>query len=112
MAQTTFTPFNKEQFTTGGGYLTYRGHQTINEDNWTFIARFKYGHKPYKKWINFLCKNFFVEEYIQASKETSPREAMESKGYWDETTVRCLQAKVKCQQLIIDELNKKLEAVK
>jgi len=29
-----------------------------------FIARFKYGRKPVKTWINFLVKNFTVEEYV------------------------------------------------
>ena len=100
--------FHKELFTYSGGYLMYGN----NLNDQVFIARFKYGAKPYRKWINFLCKNFTVAEYLEAAEATSPKEAMESKGYWDETTVRCLQAKVKCQQSIIDELNKRLEAVK
>jgi len=33
-----------------------------------FIARFKYGYKPYKAWINFLVKNCTVEQYVQMSR--------------------------------------------
>jgi hypothetical protein len=47
----------------------------------TFIARFKYGSKPYKSWVNFLVKNFTIEEYIELSKQTSPMQAMEVKGF-------------------------------
>ena len=55
--------FHKELFNWDGMYLTYGN----NSSDTVFIARFKYGRKPYKKWINFLCKNFTVQEYLNAS---------------------------------------------
>ena len=77
------TAFNKEDFTWDGMYLMYRGRHTnsvnMEEANpnchpsWVgkpkpeFIARFKYGSKPYKSWINFLVKNATVEQYLELS---------------------------------------------
>lgn len=91
------TRFNKEDFTWDGMYLMYRGAHTksVNMEvarpnchpSWhgmpqpTFIARFKYGSKPYKSWINFLVKNVSVEDYIELSEKTSPVGAMESLGF-------------------------------
>ena len=96
MTQTTFEQkaptfiFHKDLFTYSGGYLMYGN----NLNDQVFIARFKYGKKNWRAWANFLVKNFTVAEYLQAADETSPREAIESKGFFDETTVRVLRAKI------------------
>ena len=96
MTQTTFENqaptfiFHKELFSYNGGYLMYGN----NIGDQVFIARFKYGKKNWRAWANFLCKNFTVAEYLQAADETSPREAIEAKGFYDETTVRVLRAKI------------------
>jgi hypothetical protein len=91
------TKFNKEDFTWDGMYLmyegAYKGQPTMDEvypnchPSWVgkpkpaFIARFKYGRKPYKSWINFLCKNTSVENYLELSAESTPVQAMEQLGY-------------------------------
>ena len=96
MTQTTFEQkaptfiFHKELFSYNGGYLMYGND--LNDQ--VFIARFKYGKKNWRAWANFLCKNFYVAEYLQAADETSPREAIEAKGFYDDTTVACLRAKI------------------
>ena len=93
MLNTTQAPtfaFHKDLFSYHGGYLMYGN----NIGDQVFIARFKYGAKPWRKWANFLCKNFTVAEYLQAADETSPREAIEAKGFYDETTVRVLRARI------------------
>ena len=113
MTQTTFEnqaptfTFHKELFSYHGGYLMYGN----NIGDQVFIARFKYGAKPWRKWANFLCKNFTVAEYLQAVEETkNPRKVMEDKGYCDETTIRVMKASLKAKDQIIAELNKRLEA--
>ena len=89
MTQTTFETqaptfiFHKDLFKYSGGYLMYGN----NLNDQVFIARFKYGKKNWRTWANFLCKNFTVAEYLQAADETSPREAIEAKGFYDDTTV-------------------------
>jgi hypothetical protein len=91
------TRFNKEDFTWDGMYLMYRGAHTksVNMEvanpnchpSWhgrvkpEFIARFKYGSKPWKSWVNYLVKTTTVEEYIKLSQETSPVEAMKTLGF-------------------------------
>ena len=91
------TIFDKEKFTFDGSFLMYEGSYVgsknmdeIHPDchpSWVgkmkpaFIARFKYGSKPWKSWVNFIVKNFTVKEYLSLSEETSPRDAMQSKGY-------------------------------
>ncbi len=91
------TRFEKDQFTWDGMYLMYRGShsKSVNMEvacpdchpSWhgkpqpTFIARFKYGSKPWKSWVNFLCKTTSVEEYIELSEESSPMQAMEYLGW-------------------------------
>ena len=113
MTQSTFETkaptfiFHKDLFSYNGGYLMYGN----NIGDQVFIARFKYGAKPWRKWANFLCKNFTVEEYLQAVEETkSPRQVMEDKGYCDETTIRKMKVQLKAKDEIIAELNKRLEA--
>ena len=97
MTQSTFETkaptfiFHKDLFSYHGGYLMYGND--LNDQ--VFIARFKYDAKNWRAWANFLCKNFTVAEYLQAADETSPRDAIESKGFYDETTVRVLRAKIK-----------------
>ena len=91
------TKFEKDQFTWDGMYLMYRGRhtQSVNmEDHnpnchpsWIgkprpdFIARFKYGGKPWKSWVNCLVDNYTVEEYLAESRKTSPLEAVRKVGY-------------------------------
>ena len=91
------TQFNKEDFTWDGMYLMYRGRHTksvnmevanpdchpswIGEPKPEFIARFKYGTKPWRSWRNFLCKNCTVEQYVLLRDNTSPLDAMESMGF-------------------------------
>jgi len=81
-----------------------------NLNDQVFIARFKHGPKNYRKWINFLCKNFTVESYLQDADKTSPREAVEARGFVDEITIACMKAKLIAKDRIIAELNKRLEA--
>lgn len=90
--------FKREDFNWDGMYLMYRGSfpgsRTMDEvhpnchPSWVgknypeFIARFKYGYKPYKAWINFLVKNRIkVADYLRLTEESSPAEAMTSLGY-------------------------------
>ncbi|MAI37791.1 MAG: hypothetical protein CBB67_005820 [Alteromonadaceae bacterium TMED7] len=91
------TAFVKEKFTWDGMYLMYEGlydgQPTMDEvhpdchPSWVgepkpaFIARFKYGRKPYKSWINFLVKKSSVEGYLKLAEEHSPLEAMDLLGF-------------------------------
>jgi hypothetical protein len=91
------TAFIKEEFTWDGMYLMYRGRHTksVNMEvarpdchpSWiglpqpTFIARFKYGRKPWKSWVNFLVKNVSVEEYVELADKIHPKPAMKELGY-------------------------------
>ena len=124
------TPFNKNHFKWDGMYLMYTGKHNLSrnyEEDYpieklhpsrigqpqeTFIARFKYGSKPWKSWVNFLCKNFYIEEYLNLAKQTTPRDAIESKGYVDKMTIAGMKATIQVQKEIINTLTKKLEAVK
>ena len=108
MTQTTFENqaptfiFHKELFSYSGGYLMYGN----NLNDQVVIARFKYT-KNWRTWVNFLVKNFTVAEYLQAADETSPREAIESKGFYDDMTVACLRAKLEIRENRIKELEAK-----
>jgi len=91
------TKFDKEMFSWDGMYLMYKGDfngsrlmQDVSPDchpSWhgllkpAFVARFKYGYKPYKTWINFLVKNCNVEEYMELSANLNPVAAMRQLGY-------------------------------
>ena len=91
------TAFVKENFTWDGMYLMYQGEfegsRTMEEvspnchPSWhgmperTFVARFKYGSKPWKSWVNYLVKNCTVEEYLELSEKESPSEAMYMLGW-------------------------------
>ena len=109
MTQSTFEQkaptfiFHKDLFSYNGGYLMYGN----NLNDQVFIARFKYGKKNWRTWANFLCKNFTVAEYLQAADETSPREAIETKGFYDDMTVACLRAKLEIRENRIKELEAK-----
>ena len=90
------TAFVKENFTWDGSFLMYNGpyegSKTMDEvhpdchPSWVgkmkpaFIARFKYGRKPYKSWINFLVKNATVEQYLELSDHNN-RFYSEKYGY-------------------------------
>ena len=124
----THTNFHKELFNYHGGYLTYTGKHSLSKNYEevyglenlhpsnvgrhvdTFIARFKYNQRPWKKWVNFICKNFTCEEWVSlAESGMSPQAIIESKGYFDETTVRVLRGSVNSQKKIIAELQRRLE---
>ena len=91
------TKFDKEKFSWDGMYLMYQGafegSRTMEEvspnchPSWhgmperTFIARFKYGSKPWKSWVNFLVKNATVEQYKELSENSTPVQAMEALGF-------------------------------
>jgi|TARA_R110000822_G_scaffold48453_5_gene127610 hypothetical protein len=91
------TNFERDKFTWDGMYLMYMGNfegaklmDEVHPDchpSWVgklkpaFIARFKYGKKPWKAWVNFLVKNATVEEYMRAMEESHPVGAMEALGY-------------------------------
>ncbi len=102
----TTTAFNKDDFSWDGMYLNYQGEQgevgRKFEDVYgadkchpsrigtvvpMFIARFKYGSKPYKTWINFICKHFTVEEWFnladRSGEDMTPDAIMKSKGFLD-----------------------------
>ena len=92
-----YTRFDKEQFTWDGSFLMYNGpyngSKTMDEvkpnchPSWVglpkpeFIARFKYGYKPWKAWVNFLVKNVTIEEYLELSETEHPVGAMRALGY-------------------------------
>lgn len=90
------TNFTKENFTFDGMYLMYEGDQGELTKYYTepchptrlgtaksaFIARFKYGNKPWKTWINFMVKNFTVEEYLEGlANGATPVGLMQGKGF-------------------------------
>tara|TARA_A100001515_G_scaffold19425_1_gene14332 strand:+ start:1144 stop:1473 length:330 start_codon:yes stop_codon:yes gene_type:complete len=109
MTQSTFETkaptfiFHKDLFSYNGGYLMYGN----NIGDQVFIARFKYGKKNWRTWANFLCKNFTVAEYLKAADKTSPREAIEAKGFYDDMTVAMLRAKLEIRENRIKELEAK-----
>lgn len=92
------TNFIKENFRFDGMYLMYEGDQGYCTEYYAdepgthptrvgtaralFIARFKYGNRPWKTWVNFLVKNFTVEEYATRSAHgETPVGIMQSKGF-------------------------------
>jgi len=98
MANATQTTFQKDKFNWDGMYLTYEGKQgltrnyeqdypnchptRVGQPQDIFIARFKYGRKPYRQWINFICKNFTLEEWVANYNENkAPYEIMRARGY-------------------------------
>lgn len=94
------TAFNKEQFSWDGMYLMYEGDQgehtvRYEDDGRThpsrvgtirpmFIARFKYGSKPWKTWVNRIAKHYTVEQVAEAyARGDSPVDLMRATGYLD-----------------------------
>ena len=91
------TNFDINEFTWDGMYLMYRGRHTksVNMEearpnchpSWvgkpqpTFIARFKYGAKPWKSWARCLVDHYTVELYIAEVAISSPLAAVEKVGY-------------------------------
>ena len=90
------TQFNKDDFRFDGMYLMYTGEQgycteyygedahptRVGKARDMFIARFKYGSKPWKTWVNFMVKNFTVEEYAtRIAHNETPVAIMQSKGF-------------------------------
>ncbi len=91
------TKFQKELFQWDGMYLMYKGDYKgsvlMNEahpnchPSWigkvkpAFIARFKYGQKPWKSWVKCLVENYTVESYLAEVKATSPLAAVQKVGY-------------------------------
>jgi hypothetical protein len=91
------TAFTKDNFNFDGMYLMYggdyEGSKTMDEvhpdchPSWVgktkpaFIARFKYGRKNWKAWVNFLVKNATVEKYLKLESEHTPVEAMRLLGF-------------------------------
>jgi hypothetical protein len=91
------TRFDKELFTWDGMYLMYKGDfvgaklmEEVSPNchpSWygknkpAFVARFKYGYKPWKAWVNFLVKNTTVEQYMALQEAEHPVGAMKALGY-------------------------------
>jgi hypothetical protein len=75
------TSFNKESFRWDGEYLNYVTNAKKN--TWgEFVARFKYNRRDKDSFVNFLVRNFTVEEYFaELAKGISPLPILESKGY-------------------------------
>ena len=69
------TAFQKNLFNNDHGWVTYGPDRK-------FVARFKYAPRPVGTFINFLIKNFSMEEYFgRLDKGESPLPILESKGY-------------------------------
>ena len=91
------TNFKADDFTWDSMFLMYRGRHTksVNMEvarpnchpSWhglpqpTFIARFKYGKKPWKSWVKCLVENYTVEDYIAECENSSPLAAVQKVGY-------------------------------
>jgi len=92
--------FKKEGFRFDGMYLMYEGdlgvHGVYYFSNMAggchptrhatqadlFIARFKYGRKNWKTWVNFIVKNFTVDQWVELQKAgVSPVCAMKFRGF-------------------------------
>lgn len=78
------TRFVKSEFSKHmGPYCYYQGK---------FVARFKHGGRA--DFINFLIKNFTVEEYFDllAQPTATPQGVLESKGYINHNVKKALKA--------------------
>jgi hypothetical protein len=92
--------FNKEKFRWDGMYLMYEGdlgvHGVYYFSNMAggchptrhatqadlFIARFKYGRKNWKTWVNFIVKNFTVDRWVEMQNAgVTPVDAMLTAGF-------------------------------
>lgn len=72
------TMFIKENFYPTGEYVNYR-----HNGNMKFVARFKHAKASKSSFINFLIKNFTVEEYFNRleGEREAPLSILQSKGY-------------------------------
>lgn len=94
------TAFKKEDFCWDGMYLVYNGDMGVHgvyyfsnmsggchparhgTQHDLFIARFKHGRKNWKTWVNFIVKNFTVDQWVEMQKaNVSPVDAMKSAGF-------------------------------
>lgn len=106
--------FNKDEFEYHGGYLMYTGdcgkhtriygvdegyekcHPTrVGTRRSAFVARFKNGGKP--QFLNFLIKNFTVEEYFDLAggienRGMAPLTILETKGYLSPNARKAIKA--------------------
>jgi hypothetical protein len=78
------TKFNKDDFNYHGGFLTYGTEHK-------FVARFKYNKRDRVGFVNFLVKNFSVEEYFTALEVNhAPSQVLRTKGYVGATAKKVL----------------------
>ena len=99
------THFNKANFNFHGGYLTYGTEER-------FVARFKHDASKRNKFINFLTKNFTVEEYffLLEDKDVSPLKILNAKGYRNQSKKIHAQFIESLRQEGLYEVNLKREA--
>ena len=99
------TQFDKANFNFHGGYLTYGTEGR-------FVARFKYNASKRNKFINFLTKNFTVEEYffLLEDKDVSPIKILNAKGYINQTKKIHAQFIESLREQDLYEVNQKREA--
>jgi len=76
------TQFVKERFSYFNGYLSY---YIDYENHPKFVAKFKYGNAwagniTYKKFMNFLIKNFTIEEYFKEVENSTPYQVVVDRG--------------------------------
>lgn len=72
------TAFQKDNFYGYGEYIDYN----VSETKSRFVARFKYKKSSKTSFINFLIKNFSVEEYFgRMDAGEAPLTILQSKGY-------------------------------
>ena len=101
----TMIQFDKANFNFHGGYLTYGTEGR-------FVARFKYDASKRNKFINFLTKNFTVEEYffLLEDKDVSPLKILLARGYISVTKKRQAQFLESLREQGLYEVNQKREA--
>lgn len=88
-SKTSGTPFKMEWFNLGMGSERWVEYRTAEYSDPTFkrlfVARFKYGKAGSyaKHFVNFLVKNFSVEEYFTKLNDSSntPLGILKAKGY-------------------------------
>ena len=99
------TQFDKANFNFHGGYLTYGTEER-------FVARFKRNPSKRNKFINFLTKNFTVEEYffLLEDKDVSPLKILNAKGYISVTKKLQAQFLESLREQGLYEVNQKREA--
>lgn len=76
------TQFVKERFSYFNGYLSY---YIDYEHHPKFVAKFKYGNAfrgniTHTKFMNFLIKNFTIEEYFEKVENSTPYQVVVDRG--------------------------------